>query len=114
VTLKFTNRHIEVAQVLRDHPCKFARVVAHYQRHAEANEAVFARSAVTATLSHAPATSFFGDLPAGYSRNQIVLAVQSIIEPVLTAMNADRASARGEVDTPAEVTLRESVCAKQL
>jgi hypothetical protein len=116
VTLKLTHRRIEVAQELRDDPCKFAIVVAHYQRHAEADEAVFERYIVrvTATLSHTPTAAFVTDPVAGSTRKQIALAVQSIIEPVLTAMEADRASVGKTVDTPAEVNRLESVCTKQL
>lgn len=112
VALKLANRHIEVAQELRNDPCKFAKVVAHYQRHAEADEAVFERYVVraTATLLHTPASSFVVGSAAGSVRKQIALAVQSIIEPVLTAMDADRASVRKTVDTLAEVNRMETAC----
>jgi hypothetical protein len=112
VTLKLTDRHIEVAQELRDDPCKFAKVVAHYQRHAEADGAVFDGDVmrVTTTLSHTPAASFVADLAAGSGRKQIALAVQSIIKPALTAMHVDRASVPKMVDTPAEMNRLEKAC----
>ena len=114
VTMKLVGRHIEVAQELRNDPCKFSKVIAHYQHHAEADEAVFERYVVlvTAALSHMPAASFVADLGAGSTRKQIAQATQSVIEPVLASMDADRASARSAVDTPAEVSGLEKACPK--
>jgi len=115
VTMKLIARHIEVAQELKDDPCKFRRVVTHYQRHAEADEAVFERYVVlvTAALSHTPATSFVANLQAGSVRKEITQATQSVIEPVLASMDADRAATRAAVDTAAEVSRLEKVCTKQ-
>jgi hypothetical protein len=114
VTMKLMARRIEVAQELKDDPCKFRKVVAHYEHHAEADAAVFERYVllVTAALSHTPAASFVATLGAGSVRKQIAQATQSIIEPVLASMDADRASARMAVDTPAEVSKMETTCAK--
>lgn len=115
MTMKLVTRHIEVAQELKDDPCKFRRVVAHYQHHAEADAAVFERYVVLVTeaLSHTPAASFVANLAAGSVRKQIAQATQSVIEPVLASMDADRASARAVVDTPAEVSGLEKACTKQ-
>ena len=114
VTMKLVARHIEVAQELRNDPCKFGKVVAHYQHHAKADEAVFEHYVVlvTAALFHTPAASFTADLGAGSVRKQIAQATQSVIEPVLASMDADRASARSAVDTPAEVSRLEKACPK--
>ena len=65
--MKLVARHIEVAQELKYGPCKFGRVVAHYQRHAEADEAVFDGYVllVTTTLSHTPPTALSPALRPG-------------------------------------------------
>ncbi|MDQ2763049.1 MAG: hypothetical protein M3Y22_06025 [Pseudomonadota bacterium] len=116
LTMQLTNRRIEVAQELKDDPCKFTKVVTHYHHHADADQAIFERYVrlVTATLSHTPATAFVADLAAASVGERIARTVQSIIEPVLASMDTDRISARKAVDTAAEVSRLESVCTKQL
>jgi len=113
VTLKLADRHIEVAQELKNDPCQFDKVEAHYRHHADADKAIFERyvGRVAAALSHTQAAFFVAGVGSGSATADIARATQSVIESVLAPMDADRAAARAAVDTPAEVSRLEKVCA---
>jgi hypothetical protein len=113
VTMKLTNRRIEVAQELRADSCKFNEVVAHYQRRADADQAVFERyvTLVTATLTSTPGAALVDNLAAPSIKEHIAQKVQAIIEPVVAPLDTDRDHASKMVDTPAEVSRLEKACA---
>ena len=112
VTMRLTDRHIEVAKDMKSDPCRFQKVVAHYQHHADADMAVFQRYAleVSATLTHLSASSVADAYVTNHPRQNIARIAQTMIEPVLRAMDAARDSEPSAVDTPAEVEELESAC----
>jgi hypothetical protein len=110
--MKLTNRHIEVAQELRADSCKFSEVVAHYQRRADADQAVFERyvKLVTATLTSTPGAALVDDLAAASIKEHIAQTVQAIIEPMFASLDTERDHAGKMVDTPTEEARTPGLC----
>ncbi len=113
VAMRLTNRHIEIAKDLKPDACRLPKIEAHYRQHADADEAVFQRYVlkVTMTLSQLPGSSFAAAYRAQNPIQHIVRITQAVIEPVLRAMDAARASSRLAVDTPAAIQELETPCA---
>jgi hypothetical protein len=112
LTMRLTSRHIGVAKDIQSSSCRFARIVAHYRHHADADEAVFQRYVlkVTAALSETRASLLSGSDGAADAQAGILEAADAVIEPVLAEMDAARASARLAVDTPGKVEKLDSAC----
>ena len=110
--MRLTNRHIGVAKDIQSGSCHYARVVAHYRHHADADEAVFQSYAVkvTATLDGARVSSLLGAGGVANARAGILKATDAAIEPVLAEMDAARVSVRSAVDTPGEVEKLDGAC----
>lgn len=106
VTLALANRRIEIGKELADKPCLFSVVRDHYRRHAASDDAVlakFARALAPALrrvslppLGHDPAL-------AGEDRRKVEQAVTSTVERGIPSLDAARANARNDVDTPEEI-----------
>lgn len=116
VTMRLTNRHIGVARDIPPGSCRFATITAHYRRHAEADEAVFKRYVlkVTVVLNEARLPALISAAGPDDAPTHIPLAVDAVIEPVLTAMDTARAAARRAVDTPDEVEKLNRPCGTDL
>ena len=112
VTMRLIDRHIEVAKDMKSDPCRFQKVVAHYRHHTDADMAVFQRYAlkVSVTLTHLSASSVADAYVTNHPRRNIARIAQTMIEPVLRAMDAARDAEPLAVDTPAEVEELESAC----
>jgi hypothetical protein len=112
VSLRLTDRHIEVAQDFRNDPCRFPKMVAHYQHHADADKAAYQRYVpeVNAALAQMPASSLGDAYHAEHPKESIGRVAEDAIKPALDAMNIGRESMRQAVDTPAEVQELEGVC----
>jgi hypothetical protein len=112
VAMRLTDRHIGISRDIPAGSCRFAKITAHYQHHAEADEAVFQRYVlkVTSVLS----ATGTGALIAGPddTPGRIAAAVNTVIEPVLADMDAARSAARNAVDTPDEVEKLDAACPK--
>jgi hypothetical protein len=105
VTMRLTNRHIGVANDIPAGSCRFARITAHYRHHADADEAVFQHYVleVTAVLSRTRMSALMATAGAGAGPAHIPEAVATVIEPVMSDMDAARKAARMAVDTPGEI-----------
>jgi hypothetical protein len=116
VSLRLADRRIEVAQDLTGDPCRFPKIMAHYRHHAEADAAVFQRYSlkVAETLVDLSEAAFAGAYGAENPRPDILRLTQTMIEPVLRALNADREAAREAVDHPAEVRELEAACSDHI
>lgn len=112
VTMRLTDRHIGIAQDIPAGSCRYDRITAHYQHHAEADEAVFQHYVLklTSVLSATGPAALIAspdDTPG-----RIAAAVNAVIEPVLAGMDAARSAARKAIDTPAEVEKIDAACTK--
>ncbi len=60
LSMRLTDRHIEIAQDMKDDDCRFPKIAAHYRHHADSDAAVFKRYVVkvTTTLGHLSRSSF--------------------------------------------------------
>jgi hypothetical protein len=116
VTMRLTNRHIEIAKDIPEGSCRFARISVHYRHHAEADEAVFQRYVLklTATLGETKMAALIGTAGPDDAPARITAAIDAMIEPVLTSMDAARSTARKAVDTPGEVEKLEAPCNESL
>lgn len=116
VTMRLTSRHIGIAKDIPGGSCRFARISAHYRHHAEADEAVFQRYVlkVTAVLGQSNMAALIATASPYDAPTRITAAVDVMIEPVLTAMDAARSTARKAVDTPGEVEKLEAPCSESL
>jgi len=112
VTLRLTNRHIEVAQDFKNDPCRFPKMVAHYRHHADADKAAYERylPELNAALAQMPASSLADAYHTEHPKASIARVAKDAIKPVLDAMDAGRESMRQAVDTPAEVQELEGGC----
>jgi hypothetical protein len=116
VMMRLTNRHIGIARDIPEGSCRFARISAHYRHHAEADEAVFQRYVLklTATLGKTKMAALIGTAGPDDAPARITAAIDAIIEPVLTSIDAARSTARKAVDTPGEVEKLEAPCNESL
>ena len=116
VMMRLTNRHIGIAKDIPEGSCRFARISAHYRHHAEADEAVFQRYVlkVTATLGESKMAALIATAGPDDAPAHITAAVDAMIEPVLTSMDAARSTERKAVDTPGEVEKLEAPCNESL
>jgi hypothetical protein len=114
MTLQLTDRHIEIAQEIKDDACRFPKIAAHYRHHADSDVALFERyvAKITTTLGHLPRSSFADAYENDKPNQAIALIAQHAIEPILDEMDVDRAALPSQVDTPEEVAKLESTCSE--
>ena len=113
VTIRLTNRHIEIGRDLKNNPCQFSAVLEHYQRHAAADTELLQRfvALVIQTLARRTLPDLINEAWNNSSAEKTLApAIQSIIDPVLDEMHAEQSSVIGAVDTPAEVRRVEQTC----
>lgn len=115
MTLQLTERHIEIAQEIKNDACRFRKIAAHYRHHADSDAEVFKRYVVkvTTTLGHLSRSSFAKAYENDKPRQAIALIAQDAIEPILDEMDAERAALSSLVDTPQEVEKLEGTCSEQ-
>ena len=111
--IKLFDRHIEVGRDMQRDSCRFAAIVAHYKRHAEADERFFGDyvRAVTAALEGVkiPPLSSDGEL-IDSDMAKINQAIRLVVEPVLEGMDSARKAAIATVDSPGEIQRLEGAC----
>jgi hypothetical protein len=114
VTMRLTDRHIDIAQDLKNDACRFPKIAAHYRHHADSDVAVFERYVVkvTTTLGHLSTSSFAKAYQNDKPRQAIALIAQDAIEPILDEMDAERAALPSLVDTPQEVEKLKGTCSE--
>jgi hypothetical protein len=112
VSMRLTDRHIEVAEDLKKDACRFRKIMAHYRHHADTDAALFERYVVnvTTTLGHLSESSFASAYDNDRPKQAITLIANDAIEPVLSEMDAERAALPSSVDTPEEVEKMEGTC----
>jgi hypothetical protein len=113
VTITLASRHIEIEREMASDPCRFGAVLAHYQHHAEADEATFRHYVAIATtdLSRVPLPKLLrGEGAAGPNSESIARTLKSNLKPVLVAMDTARKKTWDEVDSPAEIRRLRAPC----
>lgn len=110
------DRRIEIARDLREHPCLYKAALAHYMRHANADDRVFSQYVrrVEQALRTTPNEEIL-DSPStdGLDESRVKAAVTRITEEVLAPFSAARDAAPDAVDTPLEVERLSSACRGQ-
>ncbi len=114
VSIRLTDRHIDIAQDMKDDTCRFPKILAHYRHHADSDAVMFERYVVkmTTTLGHLSRSSFAKAYESDKPKEAIVLIAQGAIEPILDEMDVDRAALQSQVDTPEEVEKLEGACSE--
>ncbi len=115
VSMRLTDRHIEIAQDIKDDACRFPKIAAHYRHHADSDAAMFEHYVVqvTTTLGHLPTLSFAKALDNENPRQAIAQIFKKAIDPILDQMDLDRAALPSQVDTPEEVEKLEGTCSER-
>jgi hypothetical protein len=113
VTITLASRHIEVEREMASDTCRYGAVLAHYQHHAEADEATFRQYVAIATtdLSRVPLPKLLrSESAAGPNVESIARTLRSNLRPVLVAMDTARKKNWDEVDSPAEIRRLRAPC----
>lgn len=113
LTMGLFDRHIEIANDIPRGSCLYQTVLAHYRRHADADDRVFSQYALSVerALHNAPSNEILGNPPAATSAQKIKRSIRSIVEAALTSYNADRGATSNAVDTPHEINQFAHSCA---
>jgi hypothetical protein len=113
VIITLASRHIEIGRDMVSDSCRFGAVLAHYQHHAEADEATFRHYVAIATtdLSQVPLPKLLrSESAAGPNSESIARTLESNLKPVLVAMGTARKKNWDEVDSPAEIRRLRAPC----
>jgi hypothetical protein len=106
LTIQLFDRRIQIGRDLRDDPCKFREIVAHYKRHAQSDEGFFAAYIrnVTTALAGVALHPLSGDnTMLDSDLANVNQTVRGMIDPVLAGMDQARSEAISAVDSPADV-----------
>jgi hypothetical protein len=116
VIITLASRHIEIGRDMVSDSCRFGAVLAHYQHHAEADEATFRHYVAIATtdLSQVPLPKLLrSESAAGPNSESIARTLESNLKPVLVAMGTARKKNWDEVDSPAEIRRLRAPCGRR-
>ena len=108
--LALTDRRIEIGRELESNPCLYGEAVAHYARHAAADETAFQKFAteienlVRASLLEPPGAD-------AAQRSRIEEAIRSVIDAELKPLNRARSRIQDTVDTKEEIEKLKGSCA---
>jgi len=112
VVLTFTDHRIEIGRDLRRVPCLYEAALAHYIRHANADDqalSLYARS-VRGVLGAAPDRDVFEPGPNGLDEDSVKSAAKSLVDGALAKDDAKRDAMIAAIDTPEEVERLERSC----
>ncbi|SEE38125.1 hypothetical protein SAMN05519104_5944 [Rhizobiales bacterium GAS188] len=111
--LSLTGRRIEIGRELAGNPCLYQRALAHYGRHATADEAAFERFAedIETILNRPGSTPDSRHLNDAGHNHVLEDAMRSVIDAALGPLAEVRAMVQNSVDTPSEIeTLKDIAC----